>query len=83
MSEPSEHGGAARKKRGRIEADGPNRSFLARAYPIMKKNNPNIPIMLREAAGTQPKVYARYGQSSPLSLPRSTAPGNGQEGGLL
>ncbi|KAM7205365.1 NADH-ubiquinone oxidoreductase [Rhypophila sp. PSN 637] len=36
------------------------RSFLARAYPIMKKNNPTTPIMLREAAGTLPKVYARY-----------------------
>jgi hypothetical protein len=29
----------------------------------MKKNNPHIPIMLREAAGTQPRVYARYGGS--------------------
>tara|TARA_R110002060_G_scaffold66074_6_gene74964 strand:- start:363 stop:518 length:156 start_codon:yes stop_codon:yes gene_type:complete len=29
----------------------------------MKKHNPNTPIMLREAAGTQPRVYARYGQS--------------------
>jgi hypothetical protein len=28
----------------------------------MKKNNPNTPIMLREAAGTQPRVYARYGE---------------------
>jgi len=28
----------------------------------MKKNNPYTPIMLREAAGTQPKVYARYGE---------------------
>jgi NADH dehydrogenase (ubiquinone) 1 alpha subcomplex subunit 2 len=27
----------------------------------MKKNNPQTPIMLREAAGTLPKVYARYG----------------------
>ena len=45
-------------------ADGWNRSFLARAYPTMKKNNPHTPIMLREAAGTQPRVYARYGQSS-------------------
>lgn len=27
----------------------------------MKKNNPQIPIMLREAQGTLPKVYARYG----------------------
>jgi len=39
------------------------RSFLARTYPTMKKHNPNTPIMLREAAGTQPRVYARYGQS--------------------
>lgn len=29
----------------------------------MKKNNPQIPIMLREAAGTQPRIYARYGES--------------------
>ncbi|KAK0110082.1 hypothetical protein ONS95_002738 [Cadophora gregata] len=36
------------------------RSFLARTYPTMKKHNPNTPIMLREAAGTQPRVYARY-----------------------
>lgn len=36
------------------------RSFLNRAYPSMKKNNPNTPILIREAAGTMPKVYARY-----------------------
>jgi NADH dehydrogenase (ubiquinone) 1 alpha subcomplex subunit 2 len=36
------------------------RSFLTRAYPTMKKNNPQTPIMIREAAGTIPKVYARY-----------------------
>lgn len=36
------------------------RSFLTRAYPTMKKNNPDIPIMLREAAGTLPRVFARY-----------------------
>jgi NADH dehydrogenase (ubiquinone) 1 alpha subcomplex subunit 2 len=29
----------------------------------MKKNNPSTPIMLREAAGTVPKIYARYGRS--------------------
>lgn len=29
----------------------------------MKRSNPNIPILIREAAGTQPKVYARYGAS--------------------
>ncbi|KAK7985092.1 hypothetical protein PG996_005667 [Apiospora saccharicola] len=36
------------------------RSFLLRAYPTMKKNNPQTPIMMREAAGTLPKVFARY-----------------------
>lgn len=30
----------------------------------MKRNNPNVPILIREAAGTQPKVYARYGSFS-------------------
>ena len=36
----------------------------------MKKNNPSTPIMLREAAGTLPKVYARYeyGHESSQSL---------------
>jgi len=43
------------------EHSAATRSFLTRAYPIMKKNNPATPIMLREAAGTLPKVYARYG----------------------
>jgi hypothetical protein len=26
----------------------------------MKKNNPNIPILIREATGIEPKVWARY-----------------------
>lgn len=39
----------------------------------MKKNNPATPILLREAAGTLPKVYARYGAyiSALLSPARS------------
>lgn len=27
----------------------------------MKKNNPHVPILMREAAGTEPRVFARYG----------------------
>ncbi|KAK1978731.1 thioredoxin-like protein [Colletotrichum cereale] len=42
------------------EHSAATRSFVARAYPTMKKNNPQTPILLREAAGTLPKVYARY-----------------------
>ncbi|KAF1348772.1 thioredoxin-like protein [Delphinella strobiligena] len=46
------------------------RSFLTRAYPTMKKNNPYTPIMIREALGIEPKVYARYefGQEKVASL---------------
>ncbi|KAK3901186.1 thioredoxin-like protein [Staphylotrichum tortipilum] len=52
------------------EHSSATRSFLTRAYPIMKKNNPSTPIMLREAQGTLPKVYARYafGQEKSESL---------------
>jgi NADH dehydrogenase (ubiquinone) 1 alpha subcomplex subunit 2 len=37
-----------------------SRSFLTRAYPTMKHHNPHTPIMIREASGVQPRVYARY-----------------------
>ncbi|KAJ4516632.1 hypothetical protein HRR83_002978 [Exophiala dermatitidis] len=37
------------------------RSFLKRAYPTMKHHNPNTPILIREATGVEPKVWARYG----------------------
>ncbi|OAG43481.1 hypothetical protein AYO21_02418 [Fonsecaea monophora] len=40
------------------------RSFLKRAYPTMKHHNPNIPILIREATGVEPKVWARYGMNS-------------------
>lgn len=36
----------------------------------MKKNNPHIPIMLREALGVEPKVYARYGLSIAKTVSR-------------
>ncbi|KAI9831524.1 MAG: hypothetical protein M1826_003414 [Phylliscum demangeonii] len=39
------------------------RSFLTRAYPTMKKNNPHTPILLREALHVEPRVWARYGLS--------------------
>ncbi|GAM39926.1 NADH-ubiquinone oxidoreductase 105 kDa subunit [Talaromyces pinophilus] len=48
---------------------GHGRSFLNRAYPTMKKNNPYVPILIREASGTEPRVFARYGAfTSPPSV---------------
>lgn len=49
-----------------------HRTFLTRAYPTMKKNNPHTPILIREAAGTIPKIYARYGSSSSCLSPASS-----------
>ncbi|KAL2798484.1 NADH dehydrogenase, alpha subcomplex, subunit 2 [Aspergillus insuetus] len=43
------------------EQSAATRSFLLRAYPTMKKHNPHTPILVREASGTLPRVYARYG----------------------
>ncbi|MCJ1296393.1 hypothetical protein MMC34_007959 [Xylographa carneopallida] len=36
----------------------------------MKKNNPHTPIMIREALGIEPKVFARYeyGKEKQVSL---------------
>lgn len=44
------------------------RTFIKRAYPTMKKHNPETPILIREATGVAPKVFARY---STKSQPRS------------
>lgn len=35
----------------------------------MKKNNPTTPILLREAQGTLPKIYARYDLGRETSKP--------------
>ncbi|OJJ43022.1 hypothetical protein ASPZODRAFT_74972 [Penicilliopsis zonata CBS 506.65] len=43
------------------EQSAATRSFLHRAYPTMKKHNPYVPILMREAAATEPRVFARYG----------------------
>ncbi|KAH6870723.1 NADH-ubiquinone oxidoreductase 105 kDa subunit [Alternaria rosae] len=52
------------------EHSAATRNFLTRSYPAMKKANPSIPIMIREASNTQPTVYARFdfGKERKLSL---------------
>jgi hypothetical protein len=42
-------------------ADSMYRNFLTRSYPTMKKHNPHTPILIREANGTEPTLYARFG----------------------
>ncbi|KAF8543516.1 NADH-ubiquinone oxidoreductase 105 kDa subunit [Trichophaea hybrida] len=42
------------------ESSAAVRQFLLQSYPVMKKHNPHIPILIREASGIHPKVFARY-----------------------
>ncbi|CBX93330.1 similar to NADH-ubiquinone oxidoreductase 105 kDa subunit [Plenodomus lingam JN3] len=52
------------------EHSAPVRNFLTRTYPTMKKHNPHTPIMIREASGTEPTLYARFdfGKEKRVSL---------------
>jgi hypothetical protein len=45
-------------------ADKVHRNFLQRSYPTMKKHNPHTPILIREASGIEPTLYARYSLSA-------------------
>ncbi|CAI4228669.1 unnamed protein product [Auanema sp. JU1783] len=36
------------------------RSFIESDYVAIKKANPNFPILIREASGIAPRVFARY-----------------------
>ncbi|KAL5116028.1 hypothetical protein ACEQ8H_006039 [Pleosporales sp. CAS-2024a] len=51
------------------EHSAATRSFLTRSYPTMKKHNPHTPIMIREASGTEPTVYARFDFGKEKKLP--------------
>ncbi|KAF2629742.1 NADH dehydrogenase, alpha subcomplex, subunit 2 [Macroventuria anomochaeta] len=42
------------------EHSAATRHFLQRSYPTMKKHNPHTPILIREASGIEPTLYARY-----------------------
>ncbi|PAV79228.1 hypothetical protein WR25_23906 [Diploscapter pachys] len=36
------------------------RDFIANDYVPMKKANPDVPILIREASGIVPRIWARY-----------------------
>jgi len=59
-----------RWKRRRIAGSVANwayRNFLQRSYPTMKKHNPHTPILIREASGFEPTLFARYSASKSTS----------------
>ena len=48
-----------------MAADEFDRQFLQKSYPVMKKHNPTTPLLVREAFGVPPKIWARYGNGNP------------------
>ncbi|KAJ2375240.1 hypothetical protein H4S02_008288 [Coemansia sp. RSA 2611] len=38
------------------------RDFIVKAYPGLKKSNPGLPILIREASGVESRIIARFEQ---------------------
>lgn len=36
------------------------RNFIKQQYVPLKKNNPKLPVLIRECSSIEPKLYARY-----------------------
>ncbi|TDG46559.1 hypothetical protein AWZ03_006997 [Drosophila navojoa] len=45
------------------------RKFVQQFYPSLKKNNPNLTILVRECAGVKPKLCARFEKGKEISIP--------------
>ncbi|KAL0958851.1 hypothetical protein HGRIS_014170 [Hohenbuehelia grisea] len=41
-------------------ASAGTRQFVLAKYPIIKKHNPDLPVLIREAADTPARVFARF-----------------------
>ncbi|KIM24953.1 hypothetical protein M408DRAFT_331434 [Serendipita vermifera MAFF 305830] len=41
-------------------ASAGTRHFILSSYPLIKKNNPDLPVMIREAKGTPARAFARF-----------------------
>ncbi|PPQ73511.1 hypothetical protein CVT26_010333 [Gymnopilus dilepis] len=41
-------------------ASAGTRQFVVSKYPVIKKHNPDLPVLIREATGTPARVFARF-----------------------
>ncbi|CCJ29308.1 unnamed protein product [Pneumocystis jirovecii] len=49
------------------------RLFIRKIYPILKKHNPYVPILIREAMGVTPVLWIRYGFDTKKSMEKKKA----------
>ncbi|XP_057312685.1 NADH dehydrogenase [ubiquinone] 1 alpha subcomplex subunit 2-like [Hydractinia symbiolongicarpus] len=45
------------------------RNFIEKYYVEMKRNNPTLPILIRECSGVHPRLIARYEHGVEKSVP--------------
>ncbi|XP_058452318.1 NADH dehydrogenase [ubiquinone] 1 alpha subcomplex subunit 2 [Malaya genurostris] len=57
------------------EASKGVREFISTQYAALKRENPKLPILVRECSGVQPRLWARYemGQEKSVSLTNAAA----------
>lgn len=46
---------------GHLLKSSVHRQFIISKYPVIKKHNPDLPVLIREAQGTPARVFARFG----------------------
>ncbi|KAM7352173.1 NADH dehydrogenase (ubiquinone) B8 subunit [Cochliomyia hominivorax] len=51
------------------EASQGAREYVERFYPALKRDNPELPILIRECSGIQPRLWARYALGKETSVP--------------
>ncbi|EDS35299.1 NADH-ubiquinone oxidoreductase B8 subunit [Culex quinquefasciatus] len=51
------------------------REFVSSQYAALKRDNPKLPILIRECSGVQPRLWARYemGKEKSVSLTNAAA----------
>ncbi|ODV62751.1 L51/S25/CI-B8 domain-containing protein [Ascoidea rubescens DSM 1968] len=65
---------AVKELRFHLSQSGPEsvtlKQFLTKNYSAIKSNNPQVPLLVREAHGVSPALYARfdYGRESKFEL---------------
>lgn len=45
------------------------RQFIGKNYSGIKKNNPDLPILIRECTGVEPKIWFRFEFGKEVSVP--------------
>ncbi|KAK9767800.1 hypothetical protein K7432_002081 [Basidiobolus ranarum] len=50
------------------------REYVAKSYPSLKEANPKLPILIREANGSEARIFARYGLGEEKKLSVNNLP---------